>query len=102
MVKMVRPRVQELKPRARPATVKELVRPAGSTWMRRRAAVLEAAHGLCALCQAQGRLTLAAEVDHIHELADGGADTDDNLQALCIPCHRAKSLASRSARSRSA
>ena len=100
MVKMVRPRVQELRPRVRPATVQELTRPAGGAWMKRRAAVLEAANGLCTMCQARGRLTLAVEVDHVHELADGGPDSDDNLQALCKPCHVEKTAAARAARVR--
>ncbi|MGR3913989.1 MAG: HNH endonuclease, partial [Gammaproteobacteria bacterium] len=30
------------------------------------------------------------EVDHIVPLADGGADTDDNLQLLCGSCNRIK------------
>ena len=30
------------------------------------------------------------EVDHIDELADGGAFTLNNLQTLCVPCHKIK------------
>lgn len=30
------------------------------------------------------------EVDHIVNLASGGVDDDDNLQALCARCHEEK------------
>lgn len=30
-------------------------------------------------------------IDHIIPLAEGGSDTEDNLQPLCIPCHTVKS-----------
>lgn len=33
------------------------------------------------------------DADHIHELADGGADELSNLQTLCIICHRDKGTA---------
>ena len=46
-----------------------------------------AKHPLCELCEAEGRLTPAAEVHHILPLADGGDNSDANLQALCKPCH---------------
>lgn len=45
---------------------------------------------LCRLCRAQGRITPATTVDHIRPLVAGGTDTDDNCQALCEPCHAAK------------
>jgi 5-methylcytosine-specific restriction endonuclease McrA len=32
------------------------------------------------------------EVDHIIELAAGGENTIDNLQILCKPCHKAKTI----------
>lgn len=42
-------------------------------------------------CESCGYPTPAAEVDHITPLADGGAELDpDNCQALCKPCHTAK------------
>ena len=30
------------------------------------------------------------DVDHVIPLALGGEDTDGNVQALCRPCHKAK------------
>lgn len=49
--------------------------------------------GHCACCgveleQVGGKW--AVEFDHVVALADGGLDTLDNLQALTIPCHNAK------------
>lgn len=40
-------------------------------------------------CQRQfaGCLGVATEVNHIVERVNGGTDDDDNLEALCGPCH---------------
>jgi 5-methylcytosine-specific restriction protein A len=46
---------------------------------------------LCVVCLAKGRVTPATERDHIIPLSQGGTDTDDNVQALCSACHKAKS-----------
>lgn len=56
-------------------------------------------HGTCATC---GRQLPANElhVDHRQALADGGTDTADNVQALCIPDHTAKTRAEALARNR--
>jgi len=43
--------------------------------------------GLCELCDAAGRVTLATRVDHIKPLALGGDDVDSNTRNLCEPCH---------------
>lgn len=48
---------------------------------------------LCVECHQHGRVTLATQRDHIIPLAEGGADTDDNVQGLCDDCHHAKSKA---------
>jgi 5-methylcytosine-specific restriction protein A len=32
------------------------------------------------------------EIDHRRPLSRGGADIDDNVQALCTPCHHNKSI----------
>jgi 5-methylcytosine-specific restriction endonuclease McrA len=56
-------------------------------WQRVRAAVLRG-NPLCGWCGLEGRMTPATIVDHIVDLADGGAQTDyANLRALCWGCH---------------
>ena len=51
------------------------------------------ANPLCVTCQRKGRLTAAAEVDHITPLHKGGTDDSSNLQGLCHPCHADKTAA---------
>jgi 5-methylcytosine-specific restriction protein A len=46
---------------------------------------------LCAECERQSRITLATQRDHIRPLAEGGTDTEDNVQGLCDACHDIKS-----------
>jgi hypothetical protein len=48
-------------------------------------------------CQACGLFPLPPtfEVDHIVELQDGGRDVAENLQALCVSCHRDKTRLNR-------
>lgn len=48
---------------------------------------------LCQPCQREGRVTPATECDHIQPKAEGGKDTLDNVQAICSPCHQAKTEA---------
>lgn len=47
---------------------------------------------LCLMCQKQGIIRAAAEVDHIVPLFKGGTDDMDNLQGLCTECHKTKTL----------
>lgn len=61
----------------------------GRPWRRRRAAILLRDHYTCRVC---GLTTNQLEVDHVVNIAQGGSDDDDNLQAICIPCHKAKTL----------
>lgn len=44
------------------------------------------------MCEREGRITEAREVDHIVPVHQDGTDDEANLQAICIACHRAKSL----------
>ena len=42
-------------------------------------------------CRRCGRVSVDLEVDHIVPLFLGGAESDENRQALCRECHDAKS-----------
>jgi 5-methylcytosine-specific restriction protein A len=37
-----------------------------------------------------GEVAAASEVDHITPIDQGGTDDDENLEALCKPCHSRK------------
>lgn len=43
-------------------------------------------------CQHCRRVTTQLELDHIVNVAQGGTDDESNLQSLCPPCHKDKSL----------
>lgn len=59
----------------------------GRRWRRLRRAFL-AVHPLCEECLSRfGRDEPATEVHHIVPRAEGGKDTEANLQALCKSCH---------------
>jgi len=45
---------------------------------------------LCVMCEREGRVTLAQELDHITPLWAGGSESDDNRQGLCVPHHKEK------------
>jgi len=45
---------------------------------------------LCQPCLGKGRVMPAVAVDHIVPKAEGGTDADENLQAICKPCHKLK------------
>lgn len=62
----------------------------GTAWGKARAVALARDLHLCQPCQREGRVTPAAEVDHITPKAKGGTDDLDNLQAICRSCHEAK------------
>lgn len=62
----------------------------GRKWQITRERILRRDNGLCQPCLLADQLTPATQVDHIRPLADGGTDTDANLQAICKPCHDAK------------
>jgi len=47
-------------------------------------------------------VTDTLEVDHIISLSKGGEDTDENVWALCVPCHEAKSLREKGQKQRQA
>ena len=62
----------------------------GADWRRVRQAVL-AAEPLCRFCAAEGRVTVATDVDHIQSfngLHDPARLDPNNCRPLCQPCHR--------------
>lgn len=65
----------------------------GATWQKMRIRVMQRDSGLCQSCLAAGRVIVATEVDHIIPKFEGGTDADDNLQAICVACHKAKTAA---------
>lgn len=62
----------------------------GAAWDRIRQRILKRDEGLCQPCLAEGRTSLGVQVDHIVPKAQGGDDSDANLQAICEACHKAK------------
>lgn len=62
----------------------------GRQWELLRAATLERDKHLCQPCLREGKLTPAREVDHIVPKFEGGPDDLNNTQAICRPCHQAK------------
>lgn len=52
--------------------------------------ILAKEHGI--KWQGFGMPAIAWEADHILALAEGGEDTIDNAQTLCVPCHLVKTV----------
>lgn len=71
----------------------------GAWWTQLRDRILKRDGGLCQPCLKQRRIAVAVAVDHVVAKADGGTDAESNLQAICEPCHKAKT-ARESARGR--
>jgi len=55
---------------------------------------------LCVLCNRNGVVRVAVEMDHIIPLNEGGLDHESNLQGLCHACHADKTAAEQLARHR--
>lgn len=53
---------------------------------------------VCAQCKREGRVSYGAELDHITPLHLGGSNAPENMQWLCMPCHKVKSEAEAEAR----
>jgi len=68
----------------------------GYKWKKVRGQALERDSYLCQSCLKQGIVTRATDVDHILNKAQGGTDDLDNLQSLCNPCHKRKTIEERS------
>lgn len=67
----------------------------GWEWVKLRGRILDRDQHLCQACYRKGRITEAREVDHIVPKAQDGTDEDENLEAICTPCHKAKTQAER-------
>ena len=65
-------------------------RPRGRILQRLRGRIMQG-QPLCRMCDEKGLVTPGAEMDHIVPLFMGGSNDDDNLQMLCVECHRKKS-----------
>ena len=63
----------------------------GRQWKKNRALYISK-HPLCEACEKAGQLVPATEVHHIIPLDKGGSNADENLQALCKPCHSRHTL----------
>lgn len=104
-LKALRPRVQPAQPVRsgwrKQASADE--RGYGWQWKQVRARVMARDCGLCQPCSRAGFVRLAGEVDHIvgkdrWRIERGsvqGCDDESNLQAICSPCHKAKTGAER-------
>lgn len=68
----------------------------GSSWVKLRKSALKRDYYLCQECKKSGIATPATEVDHILNKARGGDDDMNNLQSLCKPCHKRKTIEERS------
>lgn len=67
----------------------------GTTWMKKRRAVLLRDKYACVDC---GRISMANEVDHDTPLERGGSNDEANLLTRCVDCHAAKTAREASAR----
>lgn len=90
-------KLQSLKPRLRVVDnrvtrIGPTDRERGRPGARARQRVLLRDGYLCQVCIADGRVTVAVEVDHIVPLHRGGVDTDHNKQSICATHHREKTL----------
>ncbi|MBC7599705.1 MAG: HNH endonuclease [Polaromonas sp.] len=62
----------------------------GTVWDKVRELIMRRDGGICQPCLQSRTVTLAHAVDHIVPKAEGGTDDPANLQAICRPCHAAK------------
>jgi len=67
----------------------------GHKWKKIRKQALVRDGYLCQECLKNDRLTVATDVDHVINKAQGGTDALSNLQCLCCPCHKIKTIKER-------
>jgi 5-methylcytosine-specific restriction endonuclease McrA len=54
--------------------------------------VFTRADGRCAHCGLAIRGSLTPAYDHINPLINGGPNRESNIQLLCVPCHKLKTV----------
>lgn len=86
-LRTLRPRLSELSARVPSARGTPRIR--GRALQRIRREILSESP-LCVMCSAEGRVTIATELDHRTPLAKGGTHARENLQPLCREHHLAK------------
>lgn len=67
----------------------------GYKWKRLRSNILKRDGYLCQECLRNNKVTEAKEVDHIKNKKRGGTDCPSNLEAICTPCHKKKTIEER-------
>ena len=72
----------------------------GRRWMEIKTDALVASDGWCVMCLAEGRETVAVEVDHRDPLWRGGSNDPGNLQGLCKDHHDEKTAREAAERAR--
>ena len=85
--------MQQLKPSFRFADLRRGSRHErgyGKEWEKLRDQIMVRDCGMCQPCKKAGRFTAARAVDHKINKANGGTDEEENLQAICNPCHEEK------------
>ena len=95
-MKMLKTGPRILKAKTPPAQA-ETARTTGGNWMKMRRETLDE-NPRCVMCEAEGVITPAKEVDHIVPLWAGGTDAKANRQGLCCECHRKKTALEASVR----
>ena len=82
----IQPRITTLNTRVgSPAAVRRIV---GRELTRIRERIMARDGAACRQC---GMMAGRLEVDHVHPLALGGSESDENRQLLCVACHQIKS-----------
>lgn len=72
----------------------------GREWDKLRKRILTRDKHLCQECKRNGRIATGNHVDHIVPKAKGGTDAEDNLRAICKPCHDDKTIEDRGGKPR--
>lgn len=65
----------------------------GAEWEKTRKLILRRDKGLCQPCREAGRCRPARQVDHKVPKFEGGTDAEENLQSICVDCHKTKTAA---------